>query len=213
MSESIDLTTRRGALFAALAAGVGVSVSASRAHAELAAVRELSPTVEALIAASGVGGGVHDWDYLMGDWTSVQRRMKKRWTSNPEWDEFPGTTTYLQYMGGLVNIDETDFPTRGFAGVTLRAFSTEKKRWSIYWINSRTGSSPRPWSAATAATCPSYFYGDDEDEDDGVPIVARFIRTKNRPDGDRWEQAFSKDGGKTWETNWTADFTRGKKTG
>jgi hypothetical protein len=24
----------------------------------------------------------------------------------------------------------------------------------------------------------------------------------------RWEQAFSDDDGKTWETNWTMDFTR-----
>ena len=29
--------------------------------------------------------------------------------------------------------------------------------------------------------------------------------TRRRP---RWEQAFSEDGGKTWETNWIADFTR-----
>jgi hypothetical protein len=208
MSESIDLTTRRGALFAALAAGVGVSALASRANAELAAVRELSPTVEALIAASGAEGGVHDWDYLMGDWTAVNRRMKKRWTGNPEWDEFPATTTYVQFMGGLVNVDDTEFPTRGFGGVTLRAFSPEKKRWSIYWINSRDGVVTAPMVGAYSGNV-GHFYGDDVD--DGVPIVARFIRTKKPPNEERWEQAFSKDGGKTWETNWTADFTRVKR--
>jgi hypothetical protein len=206
MSEAVD-ATRRGALFAALATGVGVSALASRAHAELAAVRGLSPTVETLIAAHGAVGTVHDWDYLMGDWTSAQRRMKKRWTANPEWDEFPGTTRYIQFMGGLVNMDETDFPTRGFAGVTVRAFSTEKKRWSIYWINSRDGIVTAPMVGAYSGDV-GYFYGDDED--DGVPIVARFIRTKKPPNAERWEQAFSKDGGKTWETNWTADFTRVK---
>ena len=207
MSESIDLTTRRDALFAALAAGVGVSALASRANAELAAEGAISRAAEALIAASGVAGDVHDWDYLMGDWTAVNRRMRKRWTANPEWDEFPGKTTYIQFMGGLVNVDETDFPTRGFAGVTLRAFSGEKKRWSIYWVNSKDG-------VVTAPMVGGYkddrgiFYGDDVD--DGVPILARVYRIKSRPDGERWEQAFSKDGGKTWETNWTADFTRVK---
>jgi hypothetical protein len=27
-------------------------------------------------------------------------------------------------------------------------------------------------------------------------------------DAARWEQAFSDDGGATWETNWTMDFAR-----
>ena len=203
-------TTRRSALIATLAAGVGVSAVASRAHAELAVGSALSPAAEALIAAAGVSGDVHDWDYLMGDWNSAQRRMKKRWTANPEWEEFSGTTRYIQFMGGLVNMDETDFLTHGFAGVTVRAFSTEKKRWSIYWINSKAGILTSPMVGGYTDDV-GYFYGDDED--DGVPIVARFIRTKHRPDGERWEQAFSKDKGATWETNWTAEFTRVKAQG
>jgi hypothetical protein len=28
------------------------------------------------------------------------------------------------------------------------------------------------------------------------------------PDACRWEQAYSADGGKTWETNWTMEFSR-----
>jgi hypothetical protein len=28
------------------------------------------------------------------------------------------------------------------------------------------------------------------------------------PDSCRWEQAYSADGGKTWETNWIMEFTR-----
>jgi hypothetical protein len=205
MSERFVLPTRRSALAIGLTAGgLGLALG-SRALADVSAVTPPSATVEGLIAASGVSGDVHDWDYHMGRWTVANRRLRKRWTSTPEWYEFPGETEYVKYMDGLVNVDETRFPTQGFAGVTLRSFSTEKRRWSIYWINSRAGEVTSPMIGGWKGDV-GLFYGDDLDE--GVPITARFIRTKRPPDGERWEQAFSKDGGKSWETNWTGDFTR-----
>ena len=42
----------------------------------------------------------------------------------------------------------------------------------------------------------------------GQHIFSRFIWTVTGADTCRWEQAFSADAGKTWETNWTMDFTR-----
>jgi hypothetical protein len=36
-------------------------------------------------------------------------------------------------------MDELVFPTKGFAGVTMRLFDTEQRLWSAYWINSTTG--------------------------------------------------------------------------
>jgi hypothetical protein len=42
----------------------------------------------------------------------------------------------------------------------------------------------------------------------GALVFTRFLWTSSGRDRCRWEQAFSPDGGQTWETNWTADFTR-----
>jgi hypothetical protein len=36
----------------------------------------------------------------------------------------------------------------------------------------------------------------------------RFLWTRTDTESPRWEQAFSDDGGRTWETNWEMDFTR-----
>jgi hypothetical protein len=49
------------------------------------------------------------------------------------------------------------------------------------------------------------FYG--VDHDNGRPVKVRFTWNKVHGDHARWEQAFSCDG-RTWETNWTADFAR-----
>jgi len=150
-------------------------------------------------------GDVHDFDYHVGTWTSVQRRMKKRWTANPEWDEFPGRTTYVQYLGGTISLDETDFPTEGFSGLTVRVFDPIRRQWFIYWVNSRNPEMGTPMIGGFQGDR-GLFYGDDKDGD--LPIKVRFIRTKLPPDRERWEQAFSRDNGQNWETNWTADFMR-----
>jgi hypothetical protein len=42
----------------------------------------------------------------------------------------------------------------------------------------------------------------------GKAIRVRFIWSHITPSSAHWEQAFSPDGGKTWETNWIIDFTR-----
>jgi len=50
------------------------------------------------------------------------------------------------------------------------------------------------------------FNGDDTFN--GKPIKVRFIWSKITASSAQWEQAFSPDGGKSWETNWVMDFTR-----
>jgi hypothetical protein len=46
---------------------------------------------------------------------------------------------------------------------------------------------------------------------DGKPIIVRFtwtVHPKGSPVAADWAQAFSADGGKTWETNWTNQIIR-----
>jgi hypothetical protein len=42
----------------------------------------------------------------------------------------------------------------------------------------------------------------------GMAIKVRFLWLRTATPSPRWEQAFSPDGGKTWETNWEMDFER-----
>jgi hypothetical protein len=185
----IDLSsTRRRALMAVLAAAAAAGAP-DVLHAE-----ESAPT-----------GDVHDFDFNVGDWTAVNRRLVKRWTADPQWEEFTGRSHYETFLGGVVNIDETVFPTKGWAGLTVRVFDPVRRRWSIYWINNKGGDIGAPMVGGFTGNR-GVFYGDDVD--DGRPIKARYLRWKRPPDRDHWEQAFSRDGGVTWETNWTADFSR-----
>lgn len=152
-------------------------------------------------------GDIHDFDFFVGNWTSVNRRLKKRFVGSTDWDVFPNTVRCESRMGGVVNIDEVDFPTKGWSGMTIRTFNLEKRQWSLYWVNSRTGELFPPVVGGFTGDS-GEFYGDDTD--DGRPIKVVFRWKRLGPDTAHWEQAFSLDG-KQWETNWTVEHTRVKR--
>jgi hypothetical protein len=47
-----------------------------------------------------------------------------------------------------------------------------------------------------------------DDTFEGRPIRVRSIWSDITPVAARWQQAFSQDGGASWETNWIMDFRR-----
>lgn len=149
-------------------------------------------------------GGPHDFDYFAGGWTTLQRRLKARGVGSGEWETFPATLCMTPYLDGLVTADEIRFPTRGWAGFTLRSYDLGKRQWSIWWISSASGRLEAPVVGGFDGDR-GEFYG--EDSDGGRPVKVRYVWNKLDRDRARWEQAFSYDG-KAWETNWTADFKR-----
>jgi hypothetical protein len=152
-------------------------------------------------------GDIHDFDFFVGDWQSTNRRLKKRWVGSDDWEVFPNTVHCESHMGGIVNIDEVEFTTQGWSGMTVRTFDLQKRQWSLYWVNNRTGVLFPPVVGGFRGDH-GEFYGDDTDE--GRPIKVVFRWTRLGPDAAHWEQAFSLDG-REWETNWTVEHKRMKR--
>lgn len=152
---------------------------------------------------------VHDFDFLAGEWRVEHRRLKERLAGNTEWIAFSGTSKAQPVMGGVANIDDNflDMPGGAYRAVTLRAFERETSLWSIWWLDGRTPQSPLdPPMRGRFENGVGLFLADDTFN--GKPIRVRFIWSRITPTSARWEQAFSADAGKTWETNWVMDFTR-----
>jgi hypothetical protein len=147
-----------------------------------------------------------DFDFFMGRWKVRNRRLTERLAGSDEWEEFESTSVAHQILGGLGNEDE--FRTRhagGFIGMSFRFFDPAKRRWSIYWADSRQPGELDPPVFGTFSEGMGVFEGEDVFE--GRPIKVRFIWSGIRTRTPRWEQAFSADGGETWETNWIMDFS------
>jgi hypothetical protein len=151
--------------------------------------------------------GANDFDFLSGDWHVHHRSLKDRLANSHEWIEFDGTCTSRKILGGLGNMDENvlNRPDRTYFAVTVRTYDPAKEQWSIWWIDSRYAGPLDPPVVGRFENGVGTFYADDNFK--GKPIRVRFLWTQlsSTP---HWEQAFSSDGGKTWETNWTMDFTR-----
>ena len=146
----------------------------------------------------------HDFDFLVGRWNVANRRLRRRLCGSDDWDEFPATSQAWMHLDGCVSVDENHFPTQGFSGLTLRTLDRAGGHWSIYWINSKSGTLFPPVHGGFAGER-GEFYG--TDTDDGRPVDVRFIWTRLGRDAARWEQAFSVPG-QEWETNWVMQFSR-----
>jgi hypothetical protein len=149
-----------------------------------------------------------DFDFLLGHWQVQHQRLKERLAGCSEWAVFDGQVSNHQVMGGLANIDDTvlNLPEGSYRALAMRAYDTAQKRWSIWWLDGRLPSQlDVPVTGGFSGDVGS-FYSDEHLR--GVPIKVRFqwhVQNAARP---RWEQAFSADGGLSWEVNWIMQFTR-----
>jgi hypothetical protein len=150
-------------------------------------------------------GQTSDFDFLQGNWRVRNRRLRQRHVGSEDWDEFPAELRMWTMLSGVMNTDEYLCPARNLNGGTVRLLDQATKLWSIYWINARSGLLFPPVTGSFSNGV-GEFFGPDDDE--GRPIDVRF-RWSILADGNpQWEQAFSTDGGKVWETNWVMNYER-----
>jgi hypothetical protein len=147
------------------------------------------------------------FDFFIGSWTLRNRCLREWLKGSTSWEEFGGTSVARKILGGLGHIEEVTLERE--TGVTeelvVRLFDPQSQQWSIYEADSASGFSPRPVIATFKdGRIEGYAY----ELWEGKYIFRRVIWSEITATSFHWEQAFSADGGTTWETNWIADFAR-----
>src|SRR5690349_7246168 len=153
-------------------------------------------------------GGPQDFDFEIGRWKTQLRRLTNPLSGQPpKWVEYSGTTVVTPVWGGRANLVELD--VNGAAGrieaLSLRLFNPETRQWSLNFANARSGALAVP-TLGGFSDGRGEFYS--TDTLNGRDILVRFLISDVKADSARFEQAFSADGGKTWEVNWIAVDTR-----
>ena len=158
---------------------------------------------------SQIGGadGREDFNFFIGHWRIANRRLRQRLAGCNDWETFPGTAVAQSLLGGLGNFDESTFERAAgtLRGMTLRLFNPSTREWRLHWADSLSGVLFPPMIGKFTGGR-GLFYA--QEENDGVTVYSRFIWSDITAHSCHWEQALSEDGGTSWETNWTMDFSR-----
>jgi hypothetical protein len=151
-----------------------------------------------------------DFDFIIGSWNVKHRRLKSRLDRCTDWVEFQGLSTTQKILGGFGNVEDNRlfFPEGEVRAAALRSFDRESKTWSIWWLDGRAPSQLDKPVVGSFVAGRGEFYTDDQLN--GVPITVRFVWSVGDGTRPTWEQAFSSDGGNSWETNWTMEFARSR---
>ena len=155
--------------------------------------------------------GQHDFDFLVGTWRFHLKRLAHRLVGSKEWVEFDGTAVCRKVLDGRgevdeMNVESADKGTR-IRGMALRLYNPQSHQWSIYWANAADGTlEPVPMVGQFDNNGRGEFYNQQIYE--GRAIYARFVWSGVSSNSPHFEQAFSTDGGKTWEVNWITDQTK-----
>ena len=149
----------------------------------------------------------NDFDFLHGSWRVHNRRLRQVLAGSGDWYDFDGTTVERSLWTGQANLEEyeAEMPSGRIRGLALRLYNPHAGQWTIHWSNSTTGTLEQPL-IGSFRDGRGEFYG--QDVVDGRVILVRFIWTHSGAEKCNWEQAFSADGGASWETNWIMEFTR-----
>jgi hypothetical protein len=178
----------------ALAPGAGAQEGAAPANADTA-------------GAVARRDGQHDFDFEIGAWKTHLKRRLDPLTGSDDWVEYEGTSIVREVWNGRANLVELDVegPAGRIEALSLRLYNPESRQWSLNFSNSRTGTMSPP-TIGEFRDGRGEFYS--QETLNGRAILVRFIISDITPTSCRFEQAFSDDGGKTWEVNWIATDTR-----
>jgi hypothetical protein len=176
----------------------------------------LSPTngfPEAAPAAPASTGyplrnGQHDFDFHFGAWHTHIRRLVHPLTGSTTWVELDGAVTVRKIWDGRANLEELEASnaTDHFKGLTVFLYNPESHQWSQTFANIKDGTLSQPPLIGEFKDGRGELFC--SDTLNGRTIFVRFVWFDITPDSHKVEQAFSDDGGKTWEPNFLATLTR-----
>ena len=158
-------------------------------------------------AVPAVRDGQHDFDFNLGTWRTHIRRLVHPLSGDASTVDVEGTVKVRPVWGGRALLEEieTNGPKGHWQGATLFLYDPASHQWSQTFFDSG-----HPGNGS--ATVGSFTNGRGElyaqDVINGKTVLVRGVWSDIKPDSHRYEEAASEDGGRTWETYFSARLER-----
>jgi hypothetical protein len=151
--------------------------------------------------------GQHDFDFEIGVWKTHLKRLVNPLSGSSSWVELDGTTVVRKVWNGRANLAElvADSPSGRLEVLSLRLYNPQARQWSLNTANVDGGTLSQPTIGGFKDGRGEFF---DQESFKGRNILVRNVWSDITANSCHFEQAFSEDGGKTWEVNWIAEDTR-----
>lgn len=151
--------------------------------------------------------GQRAFDWEIGSWKTDVRRLTAPLSGCSEWVEYTGTSVVREVLDGRANLVElrVEGPAGRIDGASLRLYNPRTGQWSLNYASAGNGVLTRPVHGGFRNGRGEFF---GQEDIDGRVVLVRFVIAGITADSARFEQAYSADGGRTWETNWIATDTR-----
>ena len=172
------------------------------------AISEPAPSpAPAVPSAAPLRDGQHDFDFDIGKGRTHSARLLHPLTGSTAWTEMDGVTVVHRIWGGQANLAEyqADGPAGRVELLSLRWYNPSAHQWNLDFATPNIGTLGIP-NVGEFTNGRGDFY--DQEPINGRAVLVRFSIWEVDHDTARSEQAFSADGGKTWETNWITTYTR-----
>jgi hypothetical protein len=160
-------------------------------------------------STSTLRDGSHDFDFEIGTWKSHSKRLLHPLTGSKEWVSYDGIAVVSKIWDGHANLVDlqADGSVIGHVeGLSLRLYDPQAHQWLLYYANSKGGVLSPPPTVGEFANGRGVFY--DQEPINGRTVLVRNVWSDITPTSCHFEQAFSNDWGKTWETNLITTDTR-----
>ena len=153
------------------------------------------------------GDPQHAFDFDIGTWKTHSTRLLHPLTGSTEWMDMDGTSVVKKVWDGRANLAEyaADGPAGHVELLALRWFNPTTKEWNIDFATPGGGTLGIP-GVGEFKDGRATFY--DYEMIGGRSVLVRFAIWSIGRNAAQSEQAFSVDGGKTWEVNWVNKYTR-----
>lgn len=173
-----------------------------------AAPARVHAQADAPASSAAADDGAHAFDFEFGEWTVQISRLVEPLSGSAVWAEYAGTSIVRPVWGGRANLGELEVSgaTGRIQGMSLRLYDPAARQWRISWASSRDGALGPPMVGGFRDDGTGEFY--DQETFNGRAVFVRFVFSGITANTFRLEQAFSADGGTTWEANWIARFHR-----
>lgn len=151
--------------------------------------------------------GQHDFDFHLGQWKSDITRLQHPLTGSTTSIKCAGTLSARKVWDGRAQLEEleADCPAGHIEDLLLFLYNPQSHQWSLNSAAVSDGVIGRPMFGEFKSGRGEFY--DQEPFKDRL-ILVRQVWSDITATSHHFEQAFSDDGGRTWETNFKATLTR-----